>query len=62
VIEAVRAAVLAQPADPVEYLKAACQRLTGQRKPMNKQIALEQRNRAVAEEWLASQGDIHAVQ
>jgi hypothetical protein len=62
VIEAVRAAVLAQPADPVEYLKAACQRLTGQRQPMNKQIALEQRNRAVAEEWLASQGDIHAVQ
>jgi uncharacterized protein YdaU (DUF1376 family) len=30
--------------------------------PTNKQIALEQRNRAVGEEWLASQGDIHAVQ
>jgi uncharacterized protein YdaU (DUF1376 family) len=62
VIEAVRAAVLTQPADPAEYLKAACQRSTGQRQPVNKQIALEQRNRAVAEEWLASQGDIHAVQ
>jgi uncharacterized protein YdaU (DUF1376 family) len=62
VIEAVRAAVLAQPADPAEYIKAACQHGSGQRQPVNKQIALEQRNRAVAEEWLASQGDIHAVQ
>jgi uncharacterized protein YdaU (DUF1376 family) len=62
VIEAVRAAVLTQPADPAEYLKAACLRSTGQRQPVNKQIALEQRNRAVGEEWLASQGDIHAVQ
>lgn len=32
VIEAVRAAVLATPADPREYLKATCQRLHGERK------------------------------
>ena len=31
VIEAVRAAVLAQPADPAEWLKAACMRASGQR-------------------------------
>lgn len=56
VVEAVRSAVTAQPADPVEYLKACCQRSAGQRQPVNKQIALEQRNRAVADEWLAQQG------
>lgn len=56
VVDAVRAAVTAQPADPVEYLKACCQRAAGQRQPVNKQIALEQRNRAVAGEWLAQQG------
>jgi hypothetical protein len=31
VIDAVRAAVLARPADPAEYLKAACMRMAGQR-------------------------------
>lgn len=31
VIEAVRAAVVARPADPAEYLKAACMRASGQR-------------------------------
>ncbi|MEN9923965.1 MAG: hypothetical protein RL268_91 [Pseudomonadota bacterium] len=56
VVDAVRSAVAAQPADPVEYLKACCQRSAGQRQPVNKQIALEQRNRAVADEWLAQQG------
>ena len=54
--EAVRSAVNAQPADPVEYLKACCQRAAGQRQPVNKQVALEQRNRAVADAWLAQQG------
>lgn len=56
VVEAVRSTVTAQPADPVEYLKACCQRAAGQRQHVNKQIALEQRNRAVADEWLAQQG------
>ena len=53
VIEAVRAAVVARPADPAEYLKAACQRHAGQRQPINRQEALEQRNRAVAADWVA---------
>lgn len=49
VIDAVRAAVVAQPADPAEYLKAACQRMKGERRAPNKQEALEANNRAVAE-------------
>lgn len=61
VVEAVRAAVIAQPADPVEYLKATCQRHAGQRQPANKQVAIEQRNRSVGEAWLASQGEAHEV-
>ena len=49
VVDAVRAAVVARPADPVEYLKATCMRSVGQRAPVNKQEALEQRNRSVAD-------------
>ena len=61
VVEAVRAAVVTRPADPVEFLRAACQRSAGQRQPINRQVAVEQRNRAVADEWLASQGEPHEV-
>jgi hypothetical protein len=46
VIEAVRAAVVARPADPAEYLKAACQHRKGERP--NAQEALELSNRAIA--------------
>lgn len=53
VVEAVRAAVVTRPADPIEYLKATCQRAAGQRQPVNKQEALEQRNRQVAAVWAA---------
>ncbi len=53
VVEAVRAAVVARPADPAEYLKAACMRAIGQRQTPNKQEALEQRNRQIADEWAA---------
>jgi hypothetical protein len=53
VVEAVRAAVVARPADPAEYLKATCMRAIGQRQPPNKQEALEQRNRQIADEWAA---------
>ena len=53
VLEAVRATVVARPADPVEYLKATCMRTAGQRQPINKQEALEQRNRQIADEWAA---------
>lgn len=60
VVDAVRAAVVARPADPVEYLKATCMRSVGQRSPVNKQEALEQRNRSVADAW-ANEGADHAT-
>nr|WP_254601831.1 DUF1376 domain-containing protein [Cupriavidus taiwanensis] len=53
VLEAVRAAVVEQPADAAEYLKACCQRLRGERKAPNRQEALEANNRAVAERLAA---------
>ena len=52
VIEAVRAAVVARPADPAEYLKAACMRMAGERFKPSKQQAIEDRNRAVADAWI----------
>ena len=61
VVDAVRAAVVARPADPVEYLKATCMRSVGQRAPVNKQEALEQRNRSVADAWAAEGADHAAV-
>lgn len=48
VVDAVRSAVLARPADPVEYLKATCMRSVGKRAPSTAR-ALEQRNRSVAD-------------
>lgn len=60
VVDAVRSAVLARPADPAEYLKATCMRTAGQRAPVNKQEALEQRNRSVADAW-AAEGEDHAA-
>lgn len=60
VVDAVRSAVLARPADPVEYLKATCMRSVGQRATVNKQEALEQRNRSVADAW-ANEGADHAT-
>lgn len=60
VVDAVRSAVLARPADPVEYLKATCMRSVGQRAPVNKQEALERRNRSVADAW-ANEGADHAA-
>lgn len=63
VIDAVRSAVVARPADPVEYLKACCMRAMGQRMPVNRQEALEQRNRNVADEWAAQgQGASYAAE
>jgi hypothetical protein len=52
VVDAVRAAVVARPVDPAEYLKATCQRMAGQRLTLGKQEALEARNMAVAGSWL----------
>jgi hypothetical protein len=48
VIEAVRATVIAGPADPKEYMKACCQKRAGERQ--NKQESLEAKNQAVAAE------------
>jgi hypothetical protein len=53
VVDAVRAAVVERPADPVSYLKATCQRMSGERQRPNKQEALEANNRAVAEKAAA---------
>lgn len=51
--DAVAAAVVEQPADAREYLKACCQRMKGERKAPNRQEALEANNRAVAERLAA---------
>lgn len=53
VVDAVRAAVVERPADPVSYLKAACQRMKGERRAPNRQEALEANNRAVADRLAA---------
>lgn len=55
VLDAIRSAAFTQPASPVEYIKAACMRNSGQRQPINKQEALEARNRAVGDDWLREQ-------
>ena len=60
VVDAVRTAVTTRPADPMEYLKATCMHAAGQRAPVNRQEALEARNRSVAESW-AAQGESHAA-
>lgn len=59
VLDAVRAGVLEQPADASEYLKACCMRLKGERPTTNRQEALEQRNRAIADDW--ANGDMNAT-
>lgn len=60
VVDAVRAAVVARPADPVEYLKAACMRAAGSRAAPNRQEALEASNRGVVERLLAKE-NAHAT-
>lgn len=45
VLDAVRAAVKEQPADPAEYLKACCQHAAGQRKHAEPEWRAEQRER-----------------
>jgi hypothetical protein len=60
VVEAVRTTCVARPADAAEYLVAVCKRLSGQRQPVNKQEALEQRGQSVVDEW-ANQGVIDAA-
>ena len=76
VIDAVRATCVARPADPAQYLKAICMRAAGQRgggptagthtpglvAPANRQEALEQRNRSVADAWAAEVPEAFADQ
>lgn len=57
VVDAVRATVVSRPPDPASYLTAICQRVKGERKTPNRQEAIEQRNRSVADEW--TQGAPH---
>lgn len=53
VIDVLESAVRQRPAEPDAWIVAACKRNAGERKHPNKQEALEQRNRAVAAEWVA---------
>jgi hypothetical protein len=53
VLDVLECAVLQRPAEPDAWIVAACKRNAGQRQRPNKQEALEQRNRAVAAEWVA---------
>lgn len=48
------------PGDIREYLPATCQHLAGQRRHPNRQEALEQRNRTVADSW-AAEGEVDAT-
>lgn len=57
--EAVVALVGAMPADAPSYLKATCQTLAGQRKPLNRQEAIEAKNRSVVAEWAAGEQEVH---
>ena len=55
VVDAVRAAVVARPADPAEYIKAACQRMAGQRQPRSgKSPRMTDDERAA---WSAAEGE-----
>jgi hypothetical protein len=60
VIEVVRAAVVEVPADPRGWMRAACQARVGLRPVLNRQEAIEQRNRAVGDRWLKEQEESHA--
>ena len=60
VVDAVRAAVVARPADPAEYLKASCMRAKGERSAPNRQEAIERRNQSAVDAWLSQEGAIHA--
>lgn len=59
-LEAARAMEHANPVDAHTYLIGLCETAAGKRQPLNKQEALEQRNRNVAADW-AAQGAEHAA-
>lgn len=60
VVEAVRAAVVTQPADAAEYLKATCMRAKGERKPDAPQESFAAQDAAAARQrWEQQTGRIH---
>ena len=59
-LEAARAMEHANPVNAHTYLVGLCETAAGKRQSLNKQEALEQRNRNVAQEW-AAEGDEHAA-
>ena len=59
-LEAARAMERANPVNAHTYLVGLCETAAGKRQSLNKQEALEQRNRNVAQEW-AAEGDEHAA-
>jgi uncharacterized protein YdaU (DUF1376 family) len=61
VIEAVRAAVVATPADPREYLKAACMRLKGGRKDTPSSLTVESKAAEHTLEHLRRQAEHDAL-
>lgn len=54
--DVIQAACVERPVNPESWLAAAVATRVGNRKVPNKQEALEQRNRAVADEWMRKQG------
>ncbi len=64
VISATRSMLVEQPAEPKGYVTAVCQREAGQRKPeqINRQEALEQRNREAGDRWAAQMEASYAGQ
>lgn len=59
-LDAARAMERANPVDAHTYLIGLCETAAGKRQSLNKQEALEQRNRNVAQDW-AAQGADHAA-
>jgi len=59
-LEAARAMERTCPVDAHTYLVGLCETAAGKRQPLNKQEAIEARNRNVAAEW-AAQGEAHAA-
>lgn len=59
-LDAARAMERVNPVDAHTYLVGLCEKAAGKRQPLNKQEALEQRNRYVAQEW-AAEGADHAT-
>ena len=56
VVEAVRAAVVTRPADPVAYLKATCQHAAGQRQHTRPGAPAQGKHNGFTEDYYANAG------